>query len=306
MNKWLSIVGIVAVLQVGVGADCSSYAKKESLELYKKAYKSTTIADQFELLNQSMQTCYSPEVDAQISLLNGDVAFGLKKYMDAKNYYNKILSVVNQIPSASTKKQLHLVSYECLRDTYKAMGEKELSAIMQEKYNMVKNQNENSFITTLVSSNSIHSSLKLPIGTSAKGISFKGARVTQSINLHVNFKFDSSEFSSDGKKQARELAIALKELQLDFPNSNVEILGFTDTKGSANYNFSLSKRRASALKNYLKSTFTFNKLDFQSKGYGETQPVCSQGDVHEYKGEYSCSGKEDKESSRRVEIIFGY
>lgn len=302
MSKWLMIVGMIAVLQTVMMAECSIESQKEAKQLYKKALNIDNVSEQLNFLQKSLDKCYSPEIDIQTSLLKGDIAYENKKYKSAKNYYNKMLTLIDQIKDPGSKKELHLLSYECLRDTYKAMGENELASIMQEKYDMRKRQKDHNRVTNLVSASSIVKELQLSSGEG----SFRGVGVTQAVSLQVNYKYDSVSFSDDGKRQAKELAIALKELQIDYPGTKVEIVGYTDTKGDAKYNFNLSNRRADSLKKYLLSNFTFGKITFTSNGKGESEPICREGYVVKNANEYGCSGSEDKEESRRVEIIFGY
>lgn len=302
MNRWLIIVGMMAVIQTLMMAECSIESQKEAKQIYEKALNTDSNSEQLSFLQKSLDSCYSPEIDIQIALLKGDIAYDNKKYKTAKNYYNKMLTLIDKIKDTESKKELHLLSYVCLRDTYKAMGENELASIMQEKYDMRKRQKDNSHITNLVSSGDIVKELQL---SNAEG-TFRGVGVTQAVSLHVNYKYDSVSFSDDGKMQARELAIALKELQIDYPGTKVEIVGYTDTKGDAKYNLNLSNRRANSLKKYLVSNFTFNKISFSYTGKGESEPICSEGYVVKNNNEYRCSGNEDTDGSRRVEIIFGY
>ncbi len=296
------LLGFILVSQtVEVKAECSVGSQQEAKQIYKKALNADTVSKQLDFLQKSLNSCYSPEIEVQIFLLKGDMAFDKKNYKNAKNYYNKMLILVDQIKDPKSRKRLHLLSYECLKDTYKAMGEDELASIMQQKYDMRKRQKESSVTSSIVSSGDIVKGLQLK---SVGG--FRGVSIKQSVSLHVNFEFDSVAFSDEGKKQAHELAIALKELQFDYPNAKVDIVGYTDTKGNAKYNLNLSSKRARALKKYLTTRFTFNKLHFTSTGKGESEPICSKGSVEKYDGEYGCTGSEDTIASRRVEIIFGY
>jgi len=300
MNKWIVMAGIALMGQSAAVAECSTASRQEAQAMYQKALQSQGTVKQLTLLEASLEKCYSPEIDIQISLLRGDVAYGNKQYKKAKNHYNNMLTLIGQVKDPDTQKQLHLLSYTCLRDTYQAMGEKELASIMQHKYDERKSQTQSISADTIASAQKIVRSLRLGSGN------FKGVSVTQSVNLHVNFQFDSDAFSEEGEAQARELAIALKELQADYPGAKVEIIGYTDTKGKAAYNQKLSERRARALVRFLTSGYHFDKIAFSSQGKGEQEPKCREGYVIKKQGEYTCTGSEDTRQSRRVEIRFGY
>ncbi len=63
----------------------------------------------------------------------------------------------------------------------------------------------------------------------------------------VLFDFDSANLKAGATKVVNELAAFLKE----YPQRTVQIEGFTDSVGSAEYNKNLSQRRADALKTAL-------------------------------------------------------
>jgi outer membrane protein OmpA-like peptidoglycan-associated protein len=57
------------------------------------------------------------------------------------------------------------------------------------------------------------------------------------------------------------------------PFTKTIIEGHTDSKGSDEYNFDLSRRRAVRVKNYLIKTYGFDGSKFITKGMGEGFPV---------------------------------
>ncbi len=77
---------------------------------------------------------------------------------------------------------------------------------------------------------------------------------------------------------------------LRYPDSTVQIIGHTDSDGSAAYNVGLSHRRANAVAHVLQSAgVTFKRL--QISGRGEEQPVASN------------LTEQGKAQNRRVEIV---
>lgn len=95
----------------------------------------------------------------------------------------------------------------------------------------------------------------------------EGIKITLSESL-VNFAFDSSELSLDSKQNLDKLAQVLT----NNPDTNINIYGHTDSKGSDAYNLKLSERRAIAVKTYLSSKGISSDRMFP-EGIGEASPV---------------------------------
>ncbi|WP_447937207.1 OmpA family protein [Thermomonas fusca] len=70
-----------------------------------------------------------------------------------------------------------------------------------------------------------------------------------SINMQINFDFNSDRISSSSEQTMANLAKALVSPQLE--NRSFTVIGHTDAKGSAGYNKALSDRRAAAVRRYL-------------------------------------------------------
>ena len=97
----------------------------------------------------------------------------------------------------------------------------------------------------------------------------EGIKVTMKENM-VNFGFDSSDLTSAAKANLDKLAQVLKNNM----DTNINIYGHTDSKGTDAYNLSLSERRAAAVKNYLVSQGVSSSRMF-TMGVGEKEPVAS-------------------------------
>ena len=97
----------------------------------------------------------------------------------------------------------------------------------------------------------------------------EGIKVTMKENM-VNFGFDSSDLTSAAKANLDKLAQVLKNNM----DTNINIYGHTDSKGTDAYNLSLSERRAAAVKNYLVSQGVSAGRMF-TMGVGEKEPVAS-------------------------------
>ena len=81
------------------------------------------------------------------------------------------------------------------------------------------------------------------------------------------FDFDSDRVKPTAQANLKNLASSLSK----YPNSSLLIVGHTDSKGSDDYNMSLSQRRASAAAQYLVSQGVESGR-LRTLGLGETEP----------------------------------
>ncbi|MGA9212381.1 OmpA family protein [Kaistella sp.] len=97
----------------------------------------------------------------------------------------------------------------------------------------------------------------------------EGIRVTMKENM-VNFGFDSSNLTPAAKINLDKLATILA----NNPDTNINIYGYTDSKGADAYNLSLSDRRAAAVKSYLSSTGVSSSR-MNTMGMGKADPIAT-------------------------------
>ncbi len=104
-----------------------------------------------------------------------------------------------------------------------------------------------------------------------RGVIIEGApaEAPLSINLYVNFAYDSAELTSDARITLDRLGTALRDERLT--QFSFIIAGHTDAKGSAEYNQKLSERRAEAVRSYLVAQFGIPAERLTAKGYGKSQ-----------------------------------
>ncbi|MHB1185981.1 OmpA family protein [Thiobacillus sp.] len=102
----------------------------------------------------------------------------------------------------------------------------------------------------------------------------------------VNFDFDKSTIRQEDLPNIDKDVATLDS----WGNVNIEVAGHTDSRGSDEYNMSLSQRRAEAVRNYLISKgIAADRLS--AKGYGESQPVADN------------ATDEGRFKNRRVELV---
>ncbi|MXO65721.1 OmpA family protein [Altericroceibacterium endophyticum] len=106
------------------------------------------------------------------------------------------------------------------------------------------------------------------------------------VNLpEVTFAVDSTNISPGFQTALDNVAQSM----IKYPNSLVDIMGHTDSTGSASYNLNLSQRRADSVSNYLVSRGV-TRTRIETVGYGEQYPVASNETA------------EGRAQNRRVEI----
>lgn len=90
-----------------------------------------------------------------------------------------------------------------------------------------------------------------------------------SMNLNINFEFDSAALTSEGRVLVGNLGRALKDPRLIGQKFIIE--GHTDGKGTDAYNKFLSERRAEAVKKELIAQHGADASRVEAIGYGKSQ-----------------------------------
>lgn len=111
----------------------------------------------------------------------------------------------------------------------------------------------------------------------------EGIKIT--FDSGILFGFDSSELTAQSRQNIAQLAETLKK----YDDTEILIEGHTDSKGSDDYNQSLSERRAAEVGNTL-VLLDVKRKRIQQVGYGETMPVADN------------STEQGRAKNRRVEV----
>jgi len=118
----------------------------------------------------------------------------------------------------------------------------------------------------------------------------KVERVDEGIKVEFNekilFAFSKSDLGDSAKENLDKLVAILNK----YPNTNIEIQGHTDSRGTEEYNMALSLRRANAVRDYLESQ-GIAASRMTTRGFGETAPA------------YSNDTPEGMAQNRRVEFL---
>jgi outer membrane protein OmpA-like peptidoglycan-associated protein len=114
----------------------------------------------------------------------------------------------------------------------------------------------------------------------------EGEGIIIRFNEKVLFAYDRSDLNATAKSNLDKLnAILVK-----YPETNITIIGHTDSKGSDSYNQTLSETRANSVTTYAGQNGV-NKARLTAMGKGESDPI----DVNDT--------EEGRASNRRVEFV---
>ncbi|WP_461488171.1 OmpA family protein [Pontibacter sp. HJ8] len=109
-----------------------------------------------------------------------------------------------------------------------------------------------------------------------------------SLDETVLFDTDSDAIRSGAEQKLQQVANSLGQR---FTNGRIRIYGYTDAKGSANYNQQLAEKRAEAVRNWLVKNGKFSDDMISIHPVGEADQVASNATA---KG---------RQQNRRVEIV---
>jgi len=113
-----------------------------------------------------------------------------------------------------------------------------------------------------------------------------GEGIVVEFNSSVLFGFDKSGLSSDAKMNLNKLVVVLDS----YEDTNIEIQGHTDNKGSEAYNQNLSVKRTGTVSDYLTDK-GISSYRLTVKGFGESMP------------KYENDTENGRAQNRRVEFL---
>ena len=114
----------------------------------------------------------------------------------------------------------------------------------------------------------------------------EGEGIIIRFNEKVLFAYDRSDLNATAKLNLDKLnAILIK-----YPETNITIIGHTDSKGSDSYNQTLSETRANSVTTYAGQNGV-NKARLTAMGKGESDPIAVN------------DTEEGRASNRRVEFV---
>jgi peptidoglycan-associated lipoprotein len=108
-----------------------------------------------------------------------------------------------------------------------------------------------------------------PLPPRQEGVSFFSNNVAKGQFKPIYFAFDSFEIAPDEVDELRQIGSFMKTSQ-----NNIILAGFTDERGTPEYNRGLGERRAQAARNYLLS-LGVSPSRIQTVSFGQEMPADS-------------------------------
>ncbi|WP_060990144.1 OmpA family protein [Photobacterium leiognathi] len=128
--------------------------------------------------------------------------------------------------------------------------------------------------------------LRQQLASSGISVTRDGNNIILNMPNEITFGFDQANLNDRAMNALHNVALVAKE----YPKTQLNVLGFTDSKGAEAYNLRLSQVRADAVGNYLiRQGVNANRVI--SQGRGEANPIASN------------STENGRAQNRRVEII---
>ncbi len=120
-----------------------------------------------------------------------------------------------------------------------------------------------------------------------------GQSLSMNLSGDVLFDYDKATLKPQAEDALKKVAIVLSQ----FLDSMVTVEGFTDSKGSKSTNMSLSRNRATTVKDWLVKNGGINGTKITAEGKGEENPVA------ENKNPDGSDNPAGRAKNRRVSII---
>ncbi len=128
--------------------------------------------------------------------------------------------------------------------------------------------------------------LRKQLQSTGVSVTRSGENIILNMPNAVTFGVDQTNLSQGARNVLNSVAVVAKK----YDNTRLNVLGYTDSSGSASYNLRLSQVRASEVSNYLMSR-QIKSSRLSSQGMGEVDPIATN------------STKAGRAQNRRVEIV---
>ena len=236
-----------------------------------------------EPLTKLYKKCPNQKTKVALLIAKGDKYYRNKNYKEAYRNYTEALSLIQQNNLEIFDEYLYYLK----RREAEYVFQNDESSIDRPKGDILDSQTLEGYIR--------------PRGKTTRGADVEEFNRLKGIPL--NFATGSSVIEGGNLAQAKEIGKLLSKK--DYKDRTIYITGYTDTRGDSASNQELSIKRAEGLKSYLINNFGLKEDNIRAEGYGESFPICSFGNKQKSKKEYSCTGQENYDRSRRVTLEYG-
>jgi OOP family OmpA-OmpF porin len=128
---------------------------------------------------------------------------------------------------------------------------------------------------------------KCPGTSSDLAVDADGCPIPVTFTLDIEFDFDRYSIRPQYHEELAEVADFIKT----HPDTNGQVQGHTDSRGTEKYNQALSEKRANVVKEYLVNTFGIDPSRLDARGFGESRPIADN------------KTDEGRQRNRRTEVV---
>lgn len=213
-----------------------------------------------------------------------DIYFSVQDFKHARKYFSKVYQSKTGVEPINTDEMLAKYALTLHFLNRQPSKSHEIFLELRDKYNDNLPDKLKQLYTTYrisLSKQTIPQELLLSALSSTK--SYKNLVICPSINVTIQFDYNSAEIRSANDKQIWEIHEALMAPALAQMNYHYELVGHTDIRGDADYNQQLSVDRAEAVKKALVNLEPglYQKLSAFGKGESEPELEGDSEDIHQ-------------------------
>jgi outer membrane protein OmpA-like peptidoglycan-associated protein len=298
MNHWLCVMLVFAIFISNPSSSAEAQCE-QATALYQKAVgQGVDGQEKIRLLEQSLEVCKSYAAFYELGkayAVNGQIEPAIKALDNALGYAMndvpkkiKVCQVKARVYGRYGKTDDAVLWYKTalkMCRQYSGEDKKQIEGTTKEIENELM-ELEKKAPDAIVTSAQIASTLSKGMDLT-RDIAVVG--VVPSVDLRVNFAYDSSALTDKGKRQVEELMKALTAP--GFQGNRFKLVGHTDLRGTDEYNLQLSRNRAETVKTYLLQHSKIDPKRIDVEGRGKKEPL------------YSRNTEDAHALNRRVEVV---
>ncbi|HFB64140.1 MAG TPA: OmpA family protein [Aeromonadales bacterium] len=201
-----------------------------------------------------------------------DLYFSQQNYPYAKKYFKKAFQTqagVNPINNDEMQAKYALTLQHL---NIQHLKSRNIFLELRDKYSNTLPKNINALYADYIINQSRQTtSQDLILAALSSTKSYRNLVICPSINVTINFAYNSDEINANSRTQIQAIRDALMDTKLASLGYQYELIGHTDKRGDASYNQRLSEKRAQAVKTALIKLEPTLASRLSAQGKGETE-----------------------------------
>lgn len=201
-----------------------------------------------------------------------DLYFAQQNYKKAKEFFAKAYDKRTGVSPINNDEMRAKYALTLHYEKIKEGTATDIFMALRDKYNdQLPDKINQLYATYHISRSQQITSKELVVAALSSTRSFKNLVICPSINVNIQFAYNSDVISAQSQAQIEIMRDALMEPRLAEMNYQYELIGHTDNQGDAHYNQRLSEQRARSVKRSLIALETTLESILSTQGKGETE-----------------------------------